>query len=76
MKKRNFFKRLVSPTPKKWKNIAKTSAALALVFTSAYGAVTVLSITMPEWFSVYVGWIIFAFTLIAGYAQQHEIKPE
>lgn len=74
-KKKNFFQRIFSPTPKKWKNIAKVSAGLAVTFTSAYGAVAALSLPMPEWFSVYIGWVIFAFTLLAGYAQQHEVKP-
>jgi len=73
--KRTFLKRIFSPTPKKWKNVAKVCAGMAVTFTTAYGAVAALSLNMPEWFSVYIGWVIFALTLVAGFAQQHETEP-
>jgi len=72
--KKNFFQRIISPTPAKWKRIAGLFGTLTLVFTASYGAVAALSIPMPEWFSLYIGWVIFIGTGISTYALQKEVK--
>lgn len=75
-KKRNFFQRLASPTPSVWKRRAKTFGILALTFTTAFGAVKAIDIATPEYFDMFVGALIFIFTAIATYCQQHEVKED
>lgn len=79
-KKKGFFKRIMSPTPKKWKERAKLIGGLTAVIAASYGAVSVLNLPMPNWFAEYVGYAVFIFTFIGGaitlYAAQHEVKSK
>jgi len=72
--KRNFFKRLLSPTPVEWKRRAKTFSIMAASFTTAFGGVKALGIATPEYFDLFVGAMIFICLSVATYSQQHEIE--
>ena len=76
-KKKNFFQRLFSwsSTPAKYKRRATSFALMATTFASAFGAVKVLGIATPQYFDLFIGFVVFLCTAIATYCQQ-KITPE
>jgi len=48
---------------------------MATTFASAFGAVKVLGIATPEYFDLFIGFVVFLCTAIATYCQQ-KITPE
>ena len=55
-------------TPVFAKNIRNVAITITAVVPSAWGAFQGLGITLPEWFSNSVGYIMFASAIIAGVA--------
>lgn len=73
---KNFIQRLLTKdTPAKHKRRAATFGVFAVTLTTAFGAIKIIDITMPESFDFLVGGAIFICTAIATYSQQ-KINPE
>lgn len=74
-KKKSFFKRLFSPTPREWKQVRNLAMSIVAVIGGIGGlSATIPGVEAPEWFATF-GWYVAAlFTAVAVYSQSKEVK--
>lgn len=71
---KQFWKRVISPTPKRYKSIRNFAGGIAVSLTAGIVAVNTISISLPEQWQKLAGIAIFVLSAIAAWAQNHDEK--
>jgi hypothetical protein len=73
---KKLWKKIISPTPEKWKRVRNLSGGLATAAGAGLLAVAGAGVTLDETLSKWIAGFIFIAGTIAGYSQTKEIPTK